>query len=182
MTTDKPLWLREAEKAKQHGEAARTRAADERAAWIAKGVEEYNRQHGRGGRQYAAAMLGISVGEVDKALRRARGLRSMSSILDDSDQVLRRLYDLELRRVSPMPAIYWEALRHVMSGTFTDMTWLENPGELLAGEVEDADLPDEIDREKLADVCRTWSPVQALAVLDRLTSGSLDTLPTPEDA
>lgn len=161
---DTPLWLREAEAAKARGEEARSRAADDRALWIAKGVEE----HGRGGRKYAAEKLGISIGEVDKALARARGL-GRTSLLPPADEVLERLYALELAEMEPLPAAAWALLCGMVRSTAVDVTWLEQPGELLAQEVEDMDpdeLPEGVEQAVLVQRCRSWSRVQALAVLD----------------
>jgi integrase len=166
---DTPLWLREAEAAKARGEEARSRAADDRARWILKGYEEY----GRGGRQRVAEALGISVGEVDKALARARGLDRLA-VLPEPEALLERLYALELADVPPLPEACWQVLRYVARSTAIDVTWLHNPGELLAQEVEDIDpdeLPDGVDQAALAQTCRAWTRVQALAVLDALSRG-----------
>ncbi|GIH70360.1 hypothetical protein [Sphaerimonospora thailandensis] len=172
---DTPLWLREAEAAKARGEQARTRAADDRARWIAKGVEEY----GRGGRTRAAELLGISVGEVDKALARARGL-ARPTMLPDTDELLERLYALELATLPPLPATGWQVLAHIVRGTIVDVTWLCDPGELLAQEVDDLDpgeIPAGVDGVALAGACRAWSRTQALAVIDALAVGDLARLP-----
>lgn len=167
--TDLPLWLREAETAKARGDEARSRAADDRARWILKGVEE----HGRGGRQHAAGLLNISVGEVDKAIARARGL-DMSSMLPAPEDLLERLYELELAELAPMPDSHWQVLRWVVRSTVVDAVWLERPGELLAQEVEDIDpgeLPEGLEQAALALTCRSWNRIQALAVLDSLRQG-----------
>lgn len=161
-----PDWLREAEAAKARGDDARTRAADDRARWILKGYEQY----GRGGRQRVAELLGISVGEVDKALARARGL-DRPSTLPSSEEILTRLYALELAELPPLPQAHWQVLRHVVRSTALDVTWLEQPGELLAQEVEDVDpddLPENVEQAVLAATCRSWTRIQALAVLDAL--------------
>lgn len=163
--TDTPLWLREAEAAKVRGEEARTRAADERALWIAKGVAEM----GHGGRKRAAEMLGVSAGNVDQALARARGLDKPTT-LPPADELLERLCALELASLEPRPEPYWQVLRYVARSTVVDVTWLHNPGDLLAQEVEDVD-PDEtpdVDLAELARSCRGWTRMQALAVLDAL--------------
>lgn len=163
---DTPLWQREADAAKARGEEARTRAADDRATWILKGVEE----HGRGGRLKVADMLGITVGEVDKALARARGL-DRPSILPAADELLEQLYALELAELPSMPDAHWQVLRHLVRSTVVDVTWLHNPGELLAQEVEDVDpdeLPAGVEQAGLARRCRSWSRIQALSVLDDL--------------
>jgi cob(I)alamin adenosyltransferase len=173
VTTDMPLWLREANAAKARGEEARSRAADERALWIAKGVAEL----GHRGRQQAAAMLGVSVGNIDQALARARGL-GRTSLMPPADEVLERLYALELAEMEPLPEPYWQVLRYIVRSTAVDVTWLEQPGELLAQEVEDLDpdeLPEGVEQAVLAQRCRSWTRMQALAVLDTETAGAGDT-------
>lgn len=168
---DLPLWLREAEAAKVRGEQARTRAADDRARWIAKGVEEY----GRGGRTRAAEVLGISVGEVDKALARARSL-DRPSTLPPADELLERLYALELAEMRQLEEGQRRVLAFVVRSTIVDISWLEQPGELLAQEIEDldpADMPPGVDLAGLAQTCREWSRIQALAVIDALQSDCL---------
>ncbi|MFN2636933.1 MAG: hypothetical protein ABR585_07905 [Gemmatimonadaceae bacterium] len=175
--TDMPHWLREAETAKARGDEARSRAADDRARWIAKGVEEY----GRGGRKRAADELGISVGEVDKALARARGLERLTT-LPDAEELLARLYALELAEVPPLPAEHWEVLRHLVRSTALDSAWLHSPGDLLAQEVEDLEsdeVPADV-TQALTQACRSWSRTAALAVLDALARGEHADLPTVE--
>jgi cob(I)alamin adenosyltransferase len=169
VTTDMPLWLREANAAKARGEEARRRSADDRARWIAKGVTEL----GHRGRQQAAAMLGVSVGNIDQALARARGL-GRTSLMPPADDLLERLYALELTEMEPLPEPYWQVLRYIVRSTAVDVTWLEQPGELLAQEIEDLDsgeLPDGVDQAALAQTCRSWTRVQALAVLNALSHG-----------
>lgn len=166
MTDDLPLWLREAEAAKARGEQARSRAADERALWIAKGVEE----HGRGGRKHAAEALGITIGEVDKALARARGLNRPTG-LPDADELLARLYTLEM---PPLTNAERRVLEYIARSTPLDVSWLEQPGELLAQEVEDIDpdeLPPGVEQAVLVEKCRSWARIQALAVLDAHNAG-----------
>lgn len=170
-------WLREAEAAKARGEEVRSRAADDRAHWIAKGVEEY----GRGGRKRAAEELGISVGEVDKALARARGL-TRPTTMPDAEEVLQQLYALELADLPPLPAEHWQVLSHLVRSTALDSAWLHSPGELLAQEVEDLEsdeVPADV-TQSLAQACRSWSRAAALAVLDALARGEQEALPTVE--
>lgn len=165
-----PTWIAEVRASEARGEEARSRAADDRARWIAKGVEEY----GRGGRQKAADALGITVGQVDKALARARGLERLS-LLPPADEVLERLYALELADLPPLSESTWAALRVVVCSTAVDVTWLEQPGELLAQEVEDCapdELPERVEQAALAQTCRSWTRIQALAVLDRLRTSA----------
>ncbi len=162
--TDEPLWLREANAAHQRGEAAKARYADERAMWVAKGVAE----HGRGGREYAAGRLGVTVGMVDRMLARARSL-DRPSALPAPDELLERLYALELADMPPLPADWWHVLRHIAQTTAMDAAWLDHPGELLAQEVEDIDpdeLPAGVEQAALVQTCRAWGRLQALAVLD----------------
>ncbi len=177
---DTPLWLREAEAAKARGEKARSGAADDRARWILKGYKEY----GRGSRQRIADELGVTVAAVDQALARARGL-DRPSTLPPAEQLLERLYALELAELQPLPAYHWQVLAHLVRGTAIDVTWLHDPGGLLAQEVDDVDpeeLPSGMDKDDLAQACRSWSRVQALAVLDALTVGGIDALPMKEEA
>lgn len=167
--TDMPQWLKEAHAAEARGEDARSRAADDRARWIAKGVEEL----GRGGRQKAADALGITVGQVDKALARARGL-DRPSFLPPAEELLERLYALELAELPSMPDVHWQVLRYIARSAAVDVTWLHNPGELLGQEVDDIDpggLPEGVEQATLAQACRSWSRVQALAALDKLSRG-----------
>lgn len=160
-----PEWLVQAKAAKARGEEARSRAADERALWIAKGVREY----GHKGRQRAAEELGVSLGNIDQALARARGL-DRPTLLPAPDELLERLYALELADLPPLPDAHWQVLRHVMHSTAVDVTWLHNPGDLLAQEVEAVDPDDAagVDLADLARTCRGWARLQALAVLDSL--------------
>lgn len=174
--TDMPQWLTEALAADARGEEARSRAADDRARWIAKGVAE----HGRGGRQQAADALGITVGQVDKALARARGL-DRPSLLPPADELLERLYALEMADLAPLPDAHWQVLRYLVRSTGVDVTWLHDPGELLAQEVEDLDpgeLPEGVEQAVLAQTCRGWSRIQGLAVLDALAQDGQNQAPT----
>lgn len=169
--TDTPGWLREVKAAARRGEQGRARAADERARWIAKGVAE----HGMRGRQKAAEMLGISLSAVDQALARARGL-DRPSTLPAPEELLGRVYALELAELPPLPDVYWQVLRYVVRSTALDVVWIGQPGELLAQEVEDIDpgeMPTGVEQAVLAETCRGWSRIQALAVLDALAHGTL---------
>lgn len=167
---DTPQWLREALAAEARGEEARSRAADDRARWIAKGVEEY----GRGGRQKAADALGITVGQVDKALARARSV-DRPSYLPPAEDLLERLFALEMAELEPLPDVHRQVLRSIARSAPVDVTWLHNPGDLLAQEVEDIDpdeLPLGVEQASLAQTCRSWNRLQALAALDSLRNGS----------
>ncbi|TVL89795.1 hypothetical protein CD790_25705 [Streptomyces sp. SAJ15] len=137
--------------------------ADERAVTIATVVAGY----GRGGRNRAAAELAVSVGQVDEAIKRARSV-----------------YARELAETPPLTAGLWQALVGIMHGTLVDVTWLDQPGQLLAGEVEDA-IGEDVDEDEdeaaiLAAAARSWSRIQALAVLDAIGRRDLDALPTKE--
>ncbi|MFO7253699.1 MAG: hypothetical protein DIU60_023410 [Actinomycetes bacterium] len=165
-----PHWLVKANEARARIERARARAAqaaDERARWIAIGVEEY----GRGGRKRAAELLGISIGEVDKALARARGL-TRPACLPDADELLERLYELEMPELAKPER---QVLAYIVRGAFIDVSWVEQPGELLAQEVEAIDpgeLPAGVDQKALAAQCRAWTRIQALAVINAMNTGA----------
>ena len=151
----------------------------ERAAAIADAVAEA----GRGGRERVARHLGVSVGAVDQAQRRARdgGLAPARSLPADT---LARVLALELSGVRPLPRAWWKVLVWVVRSVALDVVWLEQPGELLAQEVEDLDPADldrgSVDTVGLAAACRSWTRVQALAVLDRCARADLDALPATD--
>ena len=164
-----PKWLVEAKAAKDRMDKARAlvgAAADERALWISRGVDEV-------GRKQAAAMLQISIGQVDKAIARARGLARPTG-LPAEEEILRRLYELEMPQITEPER---RVLAAIVRSTFLDPVWVEQPGELLAQEVETLD-PDELpagaEQAVLAEKCRSWSRIQALAVLDAMTTGAAD--------
>lgn len=137
-------------------------AADRRAHLIADAVAAHNTQHGRGGRDAVAGELGVNVLQVDKALRRAREADRPHGLPGD---LLDRLYVLELPTLTDDET---NALRRLLAGTFIDAAWVEQPGELLAQEAEDAagEELDEGTAKALAAAARSWTRVQALAVID----------------
>lgn len=162
-----PKWLAEAKAAKDRMDKARALvgvAADERAMWISRGVDEV-------GRKQAAAMLEMSIGQVDKAIARARGLARPTG-LPTGEDLLWRLYELEMPELAEPER---RALTAIVRSTFLDPSWVEQPAELLAQEVEQLD-PDELpagcEQAVLVQRCRSWTRIQALAVLDAMTTGA----------
>ncbi|MFF4344299.1 hypothetical protein ACFY00_30770 [Kitasatospora sp. NPDC001540] len=134
-------------------------------------------------RKRAADLLGVALGTVDKALARAKE-RARPSFLPGN--LLEQLLDLELAEVPPLRREQWQAIAHVVSGTVVDSTWLHNPGELLAWDLEEAGLEygdlEGWDTAPLAAAARSWRRVQALAVLEAIRQGALDSLPDlPDD-
>jgi hypothetical protein len=152
---------------------AQAELADERARIIAQAVAD----HGRGGRDWAAAQLGVTVIQVDTAIKRARTSTRPTGLPHD---LLDRLYALELAEVSPLPAHLWHSLAQILMGTLVDVTWIEQPGRLVALDVEDSagEEVDEADAKRLADAARSWTRIQALAVIDAVGRQDLDALPT----
>ncbi|MFF6794346.1 hypothetical protein ACFY9C_35350 [Streptomyces filamentosus] len=134
-------------------------------------------RRGRGGAAEVAAELGVSKAAVSLAQKRARSAGEPHRGLPYD--TLQRLFAAELRGLPARPAGDWELLAWMLRSTVVAVTWLEEPGALLAGEVEDLD--DEYDgAAALAAACRSWSRVQALAVIDALLSGDLGALPVTE--
>lgn len=71
-------------------------------------------------------------------------------------------------RLSREQALY---LCDVLNGVLVDDSWLRDPGQLLAAEVEDAAIDGlgekwGVDPAVLAAMCAGWHPAQAMAVLD----------------
>lgn len=146
--------------------------ADERARIIAAEVAK----HGRGGRDWAAAQLGVTVAQVDTAIKRARTRPRPTGLPYD---LLERLYALELADMPPLPAHLWHALAQILAGTFVDATWVEQPGRFLADEAEDS-AGEELGQDaakQLAATARSWTRIQALAVIDAIGRRDLDALP-----
>jgi len=171
-----PPWLAEVKACDQRAEKLRQAQgpiADERARIIAQAVADY----GRGGRDWAAGHLGVTVAQVDTAIKRARTSPRPTGLPHD---LLDRLYALELADLPPLPAHLWQSLAQILMGTFVDATWIEQPGQLLAMEVEDSagEEVDEADAQQLADAARSWSRTQALAVIDAISRRDLDGLPS----
>lgn len=145
-----------------------------RAAAVAAAVEAA----GRGGRAAVADHLGVSIGAVDQAIKRARIDAPDRRGAHLPDDTLTRVLALELAGIAPLPSPAWDTLAYLVRGTVVDELWLEQPGELLAQEVEDADLPDGLDGAGLAAACREWTRIQGVAVLDCCLRGARDALPT----
>lgn len=82
--------------------------------------------------------------------------------------------------VPPLTALQWKALAWIIRGTFIDVVWIEQPGQLLAYEIEDAELAGDLDPDVLAEACRGWSRVQVLAVIDACQRDDLAVLPVTE--
>lgn len=159
------------------GRALMAAAGDDRARAINRAVAAYPRGEGR---PAVAQALGTSVGQVDVALRRARTADRPTGLPHD---LLERLYAIEVAALPPQPAEVWQAAVQVLHGTLVDVTWLEQPGHLLALEAEDAagEEIDERDAKAFAHAARSWSRVQALAVIDVLQRRAADTLPRPAE-
>lgn len=159
------------------GRALMATAGDDRARAIERAVAAFPRGEGR---PAVATALGTSIGQVDVALRRARTAERPTGFPHD---LLGRLYALEAADLPPQPAEVWQAAAQVLHGTLVNVTWLEAPGQLLALEAEDAagEEIDEQDAKALAHAARSWSRVQALAVIDAIQRGAVDTLPGTEE-
>uniref|UniRef100_UPI003F494350 hypothetical protein n=1 Tax=Amycolatopsis sp. CA-096443 TaxID=3239919 RepID=UPI003F494350 len=150
---------------------------DLRAAAIAAAVATA----GRRGRAAVAAHMNVSVGTVDQAVKRARAAAPDPCGALLPEDAWSRVLALELAGVGPLSPREWDALAYLARGTVVDEMWLEQPGELLAQEVEDADLPAEVDTAALAAACRAWTRIQGVAVLDCCLRGARDKLPTGRD-
>ncbi|MFE2911387.1 hypothetical protein [Kitasatospora indigofera] len=150
--------------------------ADRRAHAILRGVEA----SGRGGRDAVARRLFVRVGAVDKALARAKASNARPSFLPYD--LLERLLELELAEVRPLTAEQWQAVGFLVRSRIIDQMWLHTPGELLAGEIEEATSDDGdlagVDGAPLAAAARSWTRTQAIAVLEALREGDTTALPT----
>lgn len=149
-------------------------AADARARVIAAEVE----RRGRGGQTQVAAELGISVQAVSEAVRRAAGLTGPQHGLPAD--TLERLLHEELDDIAPLTRMQWEALASLIHGTVIDPSWIPAPGRLLAIELEDAELGPEFRPEEIIKAARSWTRVQALAVIDACQREDMGSLPTRE--
>ncbi|MEU7031406.1 hypothetical protein AB0A60_32520 [Streptomyces sp. NPDC046275] len=170
MTDDYRALIARAEQRIEHGTRERSAGADDRAIAIADEVA----RRGRGGANELADELGVSKAAISQAVARARtaGVPHRALPFDTLD----RLLAAELRELPPLPAAHWQALAWIVRATVIDVTWIEQPGLLLAQEVEDLD--DELDgAQQLIKACRSWSRVQALAVIDACLTGNLSELP-----
>ncbi|MGP3777104.1 hypothetical protein ACTWJ8_40350 (plasmid) [Streptomyces sp. SDT5-1] len=158
----------------QYGNDERNAGADDRARAIA---DEAARR-GRGGPRQLANELGVSPKTISQAIARAR--RAPSPVHTLPGDTLERLFAAELKDLPPLPAPHWGALVWIVRSIYIDVTWIEQPGPMLAMEVEDAELDDEYAPDDLAKVCRGWSRVRALAVIDACQRQDLDALPTTD--
>ncbi|MGW8985161.1 hypothetical protein ACWGQ9_21150 [Streptomyces parvus] len=157
----------------QHGNDERAAGADDKARAIA---DEAARR-GRGGPRQLADELGVSEKTISQAIARARNAPSSSGRTLPPD-TLERLLAAEVEALPPLRELQWEALAWIVRSTFIDVLWIEQPGELLAQEVEDAENIITIKEPALlAETCRSFSRVQALAVIDACQRGDVATLP-----
>lgn len=157
-----------------NAERARAAAADARARVIAAEVK----RRGRGGQTQVASELGLSVQAVSEAVRRAAGLTGPQHELPAG--TLERLLHEEAGDIAPLNRIQWEALAWLIHGTVIDPSWISAPGQLLAIELEDAELGPEFGPEEIIKAARSWTRVQALAVIDACQREDMDSLPTKE--
>ncbi|MGY3341102.1 hypothetical protein ACVW0K_007295 [Streptomyces filamentosus] len=162
-----------AEQRIDHGTRERSAGADDKARAIA---DEAARR-GRGGPKAIADELGVSEKTISQAISRARTADAPHRALPYD--TLERLFAAELPGLPPLPAAHWQALSYVLNGTIVDISWIESPHLLLAGEVEDLDDEYE-DAPALAGICRAFTRVQALAVIDTILRGDLAALPTED--
>ncbi|MEU2311469.1 hypothetical protein [Streptomyces albidoflavus] len=124
-----------------------------------------------------AAELGVSAQVISQAIARARRVGSRRRQLPADTQ--ERLFAVELRAVPPLPADEWERLAALVRGIYVDVTWIAaQPGQLLAEAAEEAAQEGDFDARPPADLLRTLSRTQALAVIDACQSGDLGALPT----
>ncbi|MEW2467920.1 hypothetical protein AB0919_23295 [Streptomyces sp. NPDC046994] len=158
----------------QYGSDERAAGADDKARVIA---DEAARR-GRGGARELAAELGVSEKTISQAISRAKRAPSPGRKLPSD--TLDRLLASELETLPPLPAVQWQALAWLVRGIFIDISWIEQPGRLLAHEVEDAELDEGLEPGALADACRGFSRVQALAVIDACQRDDLAALPVKE--
>ncbi|WP_143267177.1 hypothetical protein [Amycolatopsis thailandensis] len=143
----------------------------------AEAVERAVAMAGRGGRTAVAEFLGLGVNTIDKMLHLARsGPAVMVRSLPPG--TFRRLLAAEVSEVAPLARSQWGALAWLIRGIAFDEMWIDAPGVLLAEEVEDADLDAGFAPARIAAACRSWSRVQALAVIDCCLRSDLDPLPT----
>ncbi|MGW5042183.1 hypothetical protein ACWEQK_28900 [Streptomyces parvulus] len=159
----------------QHGSDERTAGADDKARAIAQEAA----RRGRGGPRQLADELGVSEKTISQAIARARNAPGNSGRTLPSD-TLERLLTAELETLPPLPALQWKALAWIVRGTFIDAMWVEQPGELLAQEVADAELDAALEPAALAEACRAFSRVQGLAVIDACHRDDLAALPVKE--
>jgi hypothetical protein len=156
----------------QYGNDERSAGADDKALVIAQEAA----RRGRGGAKQVAAEINVSEKTVSQAIARARSLpRSPARRLPVD--TLERLFSAELETLAPLSPLQWRALAWIVRGTVIDPVWVGEPGELLAQEVEDAELDGGVEVTALAAACRGWTRVQALAVIDACQREDLAALP-----
>jgi DNA-binding transcriptional regulator YdaS (Cro superfamily) len=172
--SDFPQQLAAANARIQYGNDERTAGADDKARAIA---DEAARR-GRGGARELARELGVSEKTISQAITRARSAPTPGHTLPAD--TLERLLAAERPTVPPLPALQWQALAHLVCGTVIDVSWIEQPGQFLAYEVEDAELGEEFEPGALAETCRRFSRAQALAVIDACQRDDLAALPVKE--
>ncbi|WP_225636727.1 hypothetical protein [Streptomyces solaniscabiei] len=158
----------------QYGNDERAAGADDKARVIA---DEAARR-GRGGARQLAEELGVSEKTISQAIARAR--RAPTPVRTLPADTLERLLAAEVETVPPLTALEWDALAWIIRGTVIDVVWIEQPGQMLADEVEDAELAGDLDPAALAEACRGWSRVQALTVIDACQRDDLAALPVKE--
>ncbi|MBK3583191.1 hypothetical protein JHN49_05465 [Streptomyces sp. MBT57] len=159
----------------QHGNDERAAGADDKARAIA---DEAARR-GRGGPRQLAEKLGVSEKTISQAIARARTAPSSSARALPAD-TLERLLAAERETLPPLSGLQWEALAWLVRGTIIDVLWIDQPGELLAREVEGAELDENVEPALLTEACRSFSRVQALAVIDACQSGNVAALPVKD--
>jgi hypothetical protein len=157
------------------GDAERSAGADDRARAIAEEVD----RRGRGGANSLARELGVTRSAISNAVVRARAIGAIGAghrrLPPDT---LEQLLVFEAEELAPLPASWWAVLEWIVRSTVIDKAWLHRPGDLLADEVEDAeDVADSLSAD-IAAVCRSWSRIQALAVIDACLRGEAASLPT----
>ncbi|WP_219152224.1 hypothetical protein [Amycolatopsis sp. TNS106] len=143
----------------------------------AEAVERAVAMAGRGGRAAVAEFLGVGVNTIDKMLHLARTSPAVT-VRSLPPGTFRRLLAVEASEVAPLARSQWEALAWLIRGIAFDETWINEPGVLLADEIGDAELDAGFDPARIAAACRSWSRVQALAVIDCCLRSDLGTLPT----
>ncbi|OLO25472.1 hypothetical protein PZ61_0237955 [Streptomyces sp. MNU77] len=160
------------------------RGNDERAAGAddkARAIADEAACRGRGGPKQLADELGVSEKTISQAIARARNAPSSPSRTLPPD-TLERLLAAELETLPLLLPVQWEAVAWIVRGTIIDAMWIEQPGEFLAQEVEDAELDEAVQPAALAETCRGLSRVQALAVIDTCQRNDLTVLPVKKQA
>lgn len=170
----------------QHGHDELAAGADEKACAIAEEVA----RRGRGGARELAGEMGVSEKTISQAVARARTTPNRNRGLPAD--TLERLLARELRGLpQSLSARQWSILNWILTTTVIDVSWIDQPGELLAQEVTDAreeftDLDEDIELEQeiidLTAACRSWSRVQALAVIAACQQGTVPTGPPEPQA